>query len=122
VRRAAWWVAVLVAGCGAEPARPPVVVAPAVAPPADAAVASDDDAPGTCGSQVCGADQLCEDLYKGHAVDARGRPLDRKKCVPLPEACKATPTCACVTQQLASTHCTDAGGHVYVNDYPRRPR
>jgi hypothetical protein len=65
-------------------------------------------------------DQLCEDLYKGHALDARGRPLDRKKCMPLPDSCKAKPTCACVTKQVASTHCTDEAGHVYVNDYPAR--
>jgi hypothetical protein len=65
-------------------------------------------------------DQSCEDLYKGHALDARGRPLDRKKCMPLPDSCKAQPTCTCVTKQVASTHCTDESGHVYVNDYPVR--
>jgi hypothetical protein len=75
---------------------------------------------GTCGSEICASGQFCEDLYKGHSLDARGRPLDRKKCMPLPETCKAKPTCACVTKQVASTHCTDEGGHVYVNDYPVR--
>jgi hypothetical protein len=80
----------------------------------------DDDPPSACGMQVCTSDQFCEDLYKGHALDARGRPLDRKKCVPLPDSCKAKPTCACVTKQVASTHCTAEGGHVYINDYPVR--
>src|SRR6185369_13824941 len=113
-------------GCGgreAEPARPPAgAAAPAAASPTvasapaagsqgspttPAAADPDDDAPGTCGSETCTPDQFCEDLYKGHAADARGRPLDRKKCMPLPESCKAKPTCACVTKQVASTHCTD---------------
>jgi hypothetical protein len=122
----------LLVGCGSEPARPPAsaaappATAPAPAPaplgaPASGVTADpDDDAPGACGTQICAPDQFCEDLYKGHALDARGRPLDRKKCLPLPDRCKATPTCACVTQQVASTHCTDDGGHVYVNDYPVR--
>ncbi len=109
----------------------PTVVPPEAASPttpagsqgsstAPASAAADDDAPGACGSVVCAPGQFCEDLYKGHALDVRGRPLDRKKCVPLPDSCKATPTCACVTKQIASTHCTDDGGHVYVNDYPAR--
>jgi hypothetical protein len=90
------------------------------ATPATPYAASADDAPGTCGTQVCASDQFCEDLYKGHALDARGRPTDRKKCMPLPDSCKAKPSCACVTPQMASTHCTDDGGHVYVSDYPVR--
>jgi hypothetical protein len=129
----------LLCGCGgreAEPARPPAgAAAPAAASPTvasapaagsqgspttPAAADPDDDAPGTCGSETCTPDQFCEDLYKGHAADARGRPLDRKKCMPLPESCKAKPTCACVTKQVASTHCTDDGGRVNLNDYPVR--
>jgi hypothetical protein len=123
----------LLCGCGSEPTKPPasaaapsatVQPAPAPSPPGAPAAASpasaDDDPPGTCGTQVCAADQFCEDLYRGHALDARGRPLDRKKCVPLPDGCKAKPTCACVTRQVASAHCTDEGGHVYINDYPVR--
>ena len=137
----------LLAGCGSEPTKPPASAAappataqpaPAPSPPGPSAAASpdsvgsegssatgatvdsDDDAPGACGTQVCTPDQFCEDLYKGHALDARGRPLDRKKCMPLPDSCKPKPTCACVTRQVASSHCTDDGGRVYVNDYPAR--
>lgn len=135
---------VMLGGCGAEPAKPPAgsgspvttaTPAPATspqefpAPPPTAgsqgssaapAPAAPDDAPGSCGSEICAADQFCEDLYKGHSLDARGRPIERKKCMPLPENCRAKPTCACVTKQVASTHCSDEGGHVYVNDYPAR--
>ena len=132
----------MLGGCGAEPAKAPAgsgspvatatpasATPPRVAPAPSAGSqgssaapdpADPDDAPGSCGSEICAADQFCEDLYKGHAVDARGRPIDRKKCMPLPETCKAKPACACVTKQVASTHCTDDGGHVYVNDYPAR--
>jgi hypothetical protein len=130
----------LLCACGAEPAKPPAVAAsptaspaPSAASPAQAAASPpaqgsatpasadpDEEAPGTCGSETCALDQFCEDLYKGHDADARGRPLNRKKCMPLPDACKAKPTCACVAQQVASTHCTDEGGRVYVNDYPAR--
>jgi hypothetical protein len=138
VKRRALRVALVLAmlcGCGAEPSKPPAVTASSSAAPAaraapaastpegPAAPASadpDDEPPGTCGSEICGLDQLCEDLYKGHDADARGRPLHRKKCMPLPDACKAKPTCACVTKHVASTHCTDEGGRVYVNDYPSR--
>src|SRR5688572_268366 len=109
------------AGCGAESSKPPTTAAPPTASPIAAVTDdADADAPGTCGSEICGLDQFCEDLYKGHDADARGRPLNRKKCMPLPESCKARPTCACVTQLVASTHCTDEGGRVYVNDYPAR--
>lgn len=140
--RAAALVVAMLCGCGAEPAKPPAGAgspaatappAPATSPPEASAPqagsqgssaapdpADPDDAPGACGAEICTPDQFCEDLYKGHALDARGRPLDRKKCMPLPESCKAKPTCACVTKQVASTHCTDAGGRVYVNDYPAR--
>jgi hypothetical protein len=127
----------MLCACGAEPAKPPTVAASPTAAPAtpptapaaspasggSAAPASDDpddEAPGTCGSETCELDQFCEDLYKGHDADARGRPLNRKKCMPLPDPCKAKPTCACVTKHVASTHCTDEGGRVYLNDYPAR--
>lgn len=74
----------------------------------------------SCGSRTCAAGELCEDLYKGHGLDAEGRPLGHLQCVPLPDACRSTPTCACVTQQLAATHCDDDGGHVRIDDYPNR--
>jgi hypothetical protein len=124
--RGAVLVLAMLSGCGgreAEPAKPPAgAAAPAAASasPTVPAADPDDDAPGTCGSETCAPDQLCEDLYKGHAADARGRPLQRKKCMPLPESCKAKPTCACVTKQVASTHCTDEGGRVSLDDYPAR--
>ena len=113
---------VLLRGCSSEPAKPPAVgpSAPIPAPASPAPADSDDDAPGTCGTRVCTSDELCEDLYKGHALDARGRPIDRKKCVPIPASCKAEPTCACITKQVASTHCKDDGGPVYLDDYPAR--
>lgn len=114
----------MLCGCGAgrdaSAPSPPAASQGSSAAPATADADPDDDAPGTCGSVTCELDQFCEDLFKGHALDARGRPLDRKKCMPLPDSCKAKPTCACVTKQVASTHCTDAGGRVYVNDYPAR--
>ena len=129
--RGAALVLALLCACGAEPAKPPAVAAspsaspavPASPPPQGAAPASadpDEEAPGSCGSEICALDQFCEDLYKGHDADARGRPLNRKKCMPLPDACRANLTCACVTKHVASTHCTDDGGRVYVNDYPAR--
>jgi hypothetical protein len=107
-------------GCGAESSKPPASAASPTASPTAAASDPDEEAPGTCGSEICALDQFCEDLYKGHDADARGRPLNRKKCMPLPDACKVKLTCACVTQHVASTHCTDEGGRVYVNDYPTR--
>ena len=120
----------LLCACGAEPAKPPAVAASPTAPtasapasptpPAPSSASPDEEAPGTCGSETCALDQFCEDLYKGHDADARGRPLNRKKCMPLPDPCKVNLTCACVTKHVASTHCTDEGGRVYVNDYPAR--
>ena len=29
---------------------------------------------------------MCEDRFKGHDIDDQGRPLERKKCMPLPDA------------------------------------
>lgn len=132
VLRSAALLLALLHGCGSDPSKQPAgAVAPLATPaplatgsqgsatPATSA-ASEDEAPGSCGAQVCTADQFCEDLYKGHALDARGRPIDRKKCMPLPDSCKAKPSCTCVAPQVASTHCSDEGGHVYINDYPVR--
>jgi hypothetical protein len=96
----------LAAACHRDAASPPAAPAPP-APPAQ-----------PCGSRTCAADELCEDLYKGHRVDAEGRPLDHVQCVPLPDACRAAPTCACVTRYLAATHCDD-GVPVRIDDYPR---
>ena len=130
-------------GCGAEPSKSPAAAGATAATPAPARADSSpqgsppslaagsqgspapgptdgDDPPGTCGSEVCALDQFCEDLYKGHALDARGRPLQRQKCMPIPESCKALPTCACVTKHVAATHCKEDVGRVYVNDYPDR--
>jgi hypothetical protein len=91
---------------------PPAALAPPanVAPPAPSQ---------TCGSRTCTAGELCEDRYKGHGLDADGRPLGHRLCVPLPDACARTPTCACVTRELAATQCRDDGGRVYIDDYPR---
>ena len=51
-------------------------------------------------------------------ADAAGRALDHVQCVPLPDACRTAPTCACVTKYLAATHCDD-GVPVRIDDYPR---
>jgi len=80
----------------------------------------DESAPGVCGSETCALDQFCEDLYKGHDSDVRGRPLHHRKCMPLPEPCRAAPSCACVTKQVAATHCSEKSGRVYLDDYPVR--
>ena len=97
--------------CPAAAPSPPVPAPPAnVVPPTPAL---------TCGSRTCTAGELCEDRYKGHGLDADGRPLGHRLCVPLPDACVRTPTCACVTRELAATHCRDDGDRVYIDDYPR---
>ena len=75
-------------------------------------------APLACGGETCRTDQFCEDRFKGHDVDDEGRPLDQRKCMALPDSCRATPTCACVTQHVAATHCSDHDGKVEVDDYP----
>ena len=94
----------------------PDAASPAAAPAAPSAAAPSAAQP--CGSRTCAAGELCEDLYKGHRVDAEGRPLDHVQCVPLPDACRTAPTCACVTKYLAATHCDD-GVPVRIDDYPR---
>lgn len=72
-----------------------------------------------CGGQRCTATQFCEDRYKGHAVDDEGRPLARKRCMPLPRACRDAPSCACVRRTIAATRCRMIGGQVFLDDYPR---
>lgn len=72
----------------------------------------------TCGAQKCGADQFCEDRYKGHATDAKGRPLKHKQCMPLPAECRAKPTCECVKKHVSFKRCSDEGGRVTLDDYP----
>lgn len=72
----------------------------------------------TCGAQQCGANEFCEDRYKGHATDAKGRPLKHKQCMPLPAECRAAPTCACVKKHVSFRHCSDEGGRVTLDDYP----
>jgi hypothetical protein len=100
----------------ASPAAAPVAPAPAASQPVASQPAPAGAQP--CGSRICAAGELCEDLYKGHRVDAEGRPLDHAQCVPFPDACRTTPTCACVTKYLAATHCDD-GIPVRIDDYPR---
>jgi hypothetical protein len=106
---------------GAPAAPTPVASQPVASQPvASQPVASQPVPAGVqpCGSRTCAAGELCEDLYKGHRVDAEGRPLDHVQCVPLPDACRSTPTCACVRKYLAATHCDD-GVPVRIDDYPR---
>lgn len=115
--------------CLAACARPPEPPAPV--PPAPAAEPSKPSLPAeppaaappargpACGLAACAAGEFCEDLFKGHRVDDRGRPLERKKCVPLPEECRAAPTCACVRKHVHATRCSDSGGLVTLDDYPR---
>jgi hypothetical protein len=71
-----------------------------------------------CGAQKCGADEYCDDRYKGHATDEKGRPLKQKQCMPLPAECRARPTCACVKKHVSFRRCSDQGGRVSVDDYP----
>ncbi len=72
-----------------------------------------------CGASECGADEYCDERFKGHARDRNGRALQRKKCLPLPEPCRAAPTCECVTQHVSATGCTEKDGRVHTSDYPR---
>lgn len=76
-------------------------------------------APLTCGIETCSDEQICEGRYKGHSIDSRGRPLERQKCMPLPDQCRTTPSCECVTRVVAAQHCDDQDGHVRLDDYPR---
>ena len=92
----------------------PITVKPATSPNSDAAPKRL-----RCGAAVCGALEFCEERFKGHAADEQGRPLQRKKCMPLPAKCRTTPTCACVTQHVSATHCVDKPGGVHLDDYPR---
>lgn len=101
--------------CGSRRAAPAPPSNPATAPAADAATAK----PFTCGAASCGAGEMCEDRFKGHDIDDQGRPLERKKCMPLPDACRAEPTCDCVVHHVSATHCADDGAQVRIDDYPR---
>jgi hypothetical protein len=86
--------------------------------PVDAAPAPLDAAQPRCGRAACGAGEFCEERFKGHDLDAKGRPLHQKKCMPLPARCRDKPTCACVTTYVAATHCDETGGLVHTSDYP----
>lgn len=96
---------------------------PAPAPPSNVpemATTSDESPTGfDCGGATCATGEMCESRFKGHDVDDEGRPLDRTKCVPLPAPCQTAPTCACVAAHVSATHCTDDGGHVRIDDFPR---
>lgn len=88
---------------------------PAPAPAPSPAPSTD---PPSCGAATCTSAEFCENLYKGHATDDEGRPLEHYRCVALPDACRAAPACACVTATVASTHCKVDRGLVMVDDYP----
>ena len=76
------------------------------------------DLSGSCGGKNCAVGEFCEDRFKGHAVDDQGRPLDRQKCIPLPDKCRIKPSCECVTRHVAAKRCSDENGRVRLNDYP----
>jgi hypothetical protein len=94
------------AGCDRPPptAPPPTNIATVPAP--------------TCAGATCGPGEFCETRFKGHDVDAEGRPLDQTRCEPLPASCRATPTCACVTAAVSATWCAVEGGLVRTDDSP----
>lgn len=103
--------ALLAAACARSGPLPP----PASAPPATVPAAQ---AP-PCGRRSCTAGEFCEERFKGHAQDEMGRPLEREKCMPLPDACRDDRSCACVTRHVSARRCTDEGGRVRLDDYPR---
>jgi len=72
-----------------------------------------------CGGNTCVAGQFCEERRKGHAVDDRGRPLQKKKCMALPKPCVAAPSCACVKAHISFKHCRVDAGNVFTDDYRR---
>jgi hypothetical protein len=74
-----------------------------------------DAGPFTCGTETCTPAQYCE-TGSGGAVLPDGGTHVSYGCKPLPPACLATATCACVKAQGASCsdHCTETGGHVDV--------
>lgn len=84
-----------------------------------------DDAPATpaeqlrCGGASCADGEFCEERYKGHRIDDQGRPLERKKCMPLPAPCRSRPSCDCVREHVSFKHCREQNGRIHTDDYPR---
>lgn len=72
----------------------------------------------TCAGTACAPGQFCETRFKGHDADLDGRPLDQTRCEPLPEACQAQPTCACVAAVVSMTSCEDDHGLLRTDDTP----
>jgi hypothetical protein len=79
--------------------------------------------PFPCGTTTCQGGQICEDQPPGVAVPDGGTPPDSYTCVPVPSACAASPSCACIGDALPSSDpcspktplvtCTEDGaGHV----------
>lgn len=78
-----------------------------------------DAGPFTCGpSLTCMPGSYCVDQPPGVAFDG-GPPPDYFSCDPIPAACAATPTCACVKANGACptsvVSCDESGGHVTVH-------
>lgn len=77
-------------------------------------------APAPCGLAPCGPDELCADRRKGHRVDDEGRPLEHRKCEPIPKECLADRSCACLKRHTAVSRCDLSDGRIEIDDYPRR--
>jgi hypothetical protein len=85
-----------------------------------------DAGPFTCGTSTCAGGDYCQDHPPGIVPADGGSFPDAYECLPVPAACAATPTCACIESTLpsgdaCSTHtpgvtCTDDGaGHVVLH-------
>mgnify|MGYP000154953078 CR=1 FL=1 len=76
--------------------------------------------PRPCGDRPCGPEELCADRRKGHRVDEEGRPLEHRKCEPIPKACLTDRSCACIRRHTAASGCSVGDGRIQIDDYPRR--
>jgi hypothetical protein len=65
-----------------------------------------DAGPLTCGNLTCRAGEYCR-VTTGGPVTPDGGVNTSYACTPLPDACAATPTCACLASQSVGCRCTD---------------
>jgi hypothetical protein len=73
--------------------------------------------PFACGTTTCSAGFYCEDHPPGIAEPDGGVPSDAYTCSPLPAACAATPTCACIEATLSQgDSCSTSFGAMCTED------
>ena len=85
---------------------------------ADSASAKRDAGPVVCGTMTCGPNQYCNHS-SGGAQPPDGGSTARDTCVPIPGACLADPSCACLEANGAGCSCAEVDGSPVVTcNYP----